>query len=870
MTVWDNYVARRAKTIRSNMSATTANKKAIVDFLWDWTANKGDWSKLLISKIVATESPLSQSDNEEVFNYFLQSLHLHAGLPALSISKPTYTPTSKQIELDSLSGITGVNRLAKNQTLNFAKNITVIYGENGTGKTGYSRILKTLGISYDNNKRILPNIYATAEPQSATINFKSNGTPQTFIWNGTNTHSDLESISVFNNSCVQFSINDRSLIVSPIGFHLFQLVSDELNKLNQLLQAKIAAYPTLLPWLSNLASTTPQYNFISTLSGSSDEHKLAELSNFASSHQSSLEAKETELKALNKTLIESEILALRSQIQELDALIGKVQNAQALFNKENWDTLVKCNEAISELESKTQTGIKDVAEQRGIEFYQTPQFNSFIQAAESYIKVIGEPEYPAEGSTCVYCLQTLDSYAKDLLRSYRLLLNDKTQENLTVLREKKSNLLQRVLQVETSLVFHQPTFGRDENQISIQPKEITEYNNNLGALQTAVATDKIQQDQTFDVDYSTIAAFLNDKRTVVKNNLASKSEALANLATRESTLIREIAELKDRKVLSEKVGEVKTAVKNFRIVNTLNAKAGDFTTSSISRKTSLAREELVQQDFENIFRMELTALRKANLKIDLRFGTDRGSSKVFQNISQHALGDILSEGEQKAIALAEFLTELQLDNTDAPIVFDDPVNSLDHRIIDEVVKRLIELSKGRQVIVFTHSILLLHSFIQQSELHHHKEAGVQFKFHRVRENFGTTGVLDEVSEVNSFNYYWKKLDNVVKTDPDGHDEARLSAEGYGHLRSAIEIAVEEDLFKRTIKRYKKGVAFPSLLRVNGTKIDEYKSKLNDIYEKCCVSIDGHSSPEEIHTTPTIIELKTDIEEFKKIRAQFTK
>jgi len=39
------------------MSSTITNKKAIVDFLWEWTANQGDWSKLLISKIVTTESP---------------------------------------------------------------------------------------------------------------------------------------------------------------------------------------------------------------------------------------------------------------------------------------------------------------------------------------------------------------------------------------------------------------------------------------------------------------------------------------------------------------------------------------------------------------------------------------------------------------------------------------------------------------------------------------------------------------------------------------------------------------------------------------------------------------------------------------------
>lgn len=430
-------------------------------------------------------------------------------------------------------------------------------------------------------------------------------------------------------------------------------------------------------------------------------------------------------------------------------------------------------------------------------------------------------------------------------------------------------MIQLVSQVDTNLTFHQNTFGTNENQAPVQPKEITNYNANLDSLKTTFTTNIIAQGSTFTFDYQTAIKFLTDKRTAVNNSLTQKSEAFANLATLEATLKKEIAELKDRKFISGKVAEVRTAIANHKVVNSLNANSSSFNTNSISRKTSSAREELVRQDFEDKFKKELIALRKPHLKVDLNFGTDRGNSVVYQKISSHALADILSEGEQKAIALAEFLTELQLDNTKAPIVFDDPVNSLDHKIIDEVVKRLIELSKQRQVIVFTHSILMLHSFIQQSELEHHRQAGVSFLFHRVKENFGITGILDEVEEVNSYSYYIKKLNLVLQTKPDGQDEAKLAAEGYGHLRSAIEITVEDDLFRKTIKRYKKGVAFPSLLRVDGSKIDAYKGKLNDIYEKCCVSIAGHSSPEEIHTTPTIEELKTDFEEFKKIRSQFT-
>jgi hypothetical protein len=114
------------------MASTTTAKKEIVDFLWEWAEPHGEWAKLLISTIVSTENDLPVTERQIVFDYFIDTLRINKNLPALTFIKPTYTPTGKQIELETLSEITGVNRLAKNQTLTFSKNLTVIFGENGT------------------------------------------------------------------------------------------------------------------------------------------------------------------------------------------------------------------------------------------------------------------------------------------------------------------------------------------------------------------------------------------------------------------------------------------------------------------------------------------------------------------------------------------------------------------------------------------------------------------------------------------------------------------------------------------------------------------------------------------------------------------
>jgi ABC-type polar amino acid transport system ATPase subunit len=851
------------------MTSTTTSKKELVDFLWEWAENHGEWSKLLVDKVVTTESSLSHSDRATIFNYFLQSIKLHTGLQSLTITKPAYTPTGKRVELTSLSDITGVNRLAKNQTLNFAPNISIIYGENGTGKTGYGRILKSFGFSYDSNNSIYANIFGSSEPKSALINFEANGVADTFTWDGTNRNQELESISVFNNNCVQISLSDRQLIVSPIGFHLFNIISGELKELEKLLQTKIASHPTALVRAETLHEGTPQQIFINGLKGTSTEEKLTELSSFSSQQEKELKDKETELNNLNKQLLLNEVQNLTLQETEINSLVTKIQTAESLLSPNNWDKLIKMNGKLAELQKQAKKGIKEIAESNGIEFYETREFQLFIQSAENYIKILNKPEYPNQEDLCVYCKQPLEKSAEELLRSYRKLLNDKTQENIKQLKQQKEQLINQILQVDTNLLLHQSSFGLDNDEKPIQPEEITDYNKELGVLKTTFVSDRIVEGSTFDFDYNKLSEFLKNKNKAIKTKLVQKKEVLSNLAAKENELKKKIAELKDRKLLSTKQAEVKSAIANHKIVSVLNSNYNNFNTNSISRKTTEAREALVKQNFNNIFQGELKALRKSNIKIELNFATDRGKSRVSQKIENHVLTDILSEGEQKAIALAEFLTELQLDNIEAPVIFDDPVNSLDHRIIDEVAKRLIELSKQRQVIVFTHSILLLNSFIQQSELDTNKQAGVKFAFRSVSSSFGETGIIDDVEEINSYTYYTKKLNLLLETKPNGQSEEEVARKGYGHLRSAIEVAVEENLLKKTVKRYAKGVAFPSLLRIDGDKIDKHKGKLNDIYEKCCVSIDGHSSPRVIHTTPTIDELKIDYDEFKKLRKEFT-
>ena len=64
----------------------------------------------------------------------------------------------------------------------------------------------------------------------------------------------------------------------------------------------------------------------------------------------------------------------------------------------------------------------------------------------------------------------------------------------------------------------------------------------------------------------------------------------------------------------------------------------------------------------------------------------------------------MSEGEQRAIAIANFMTEVQMDSKNIGVVFDDPVCSLDHKRRNVIAERLLDEAAFRQVVIFTHDI----------------------------------------------------------------------------------------------------------------------------------------------------------------------
>ena len=94
----------------------------------------------------------------------------------------------------------------------------------------------------------------------------------------------------------------------------------------------------------------------------------------------------------------------------------------------------------------------------------------------------------------------------------------------------------------------------------------------------------------------------------------------------------------------------------------------------------------------------------------VEFHTQGQRGQTFRSLvikGGHSPDKILSEGEQRAVALADFLTEIALNPANAGIVLDDPVTSQDHQRKNLIARRLVLEAKKRQVIIFTHDLVFL-------------------------------------------------------------------------------------------------------------------------------------------------------------------
>lgn len=447
----------------------------------------------------------------------------------------------------------------------------------------------------------------------------------------------------------------------------------------------------------------------------------------------------------------------------------------------------------------------------------------FYAAKNFALEAHPDKQFPNLGieSPCPLCQQPLSEGAARLLR-FGEFIQAEAEKKAQAQRKALSDESRRFAALDMSLNLDDVTYTEIEASDVQLAKDSKKFETALFARHEAIKT-AIASNEWNRIGQPPISPVTRLQALSVK--LIDEAKILEKASDEESRILLQhlYAELKDRVKLGQVKNLLLDAVRKLDRQEKLKKCLLAVRTNAISTKASELSEQFVSKELGDALNREFNALGVGNLSVAPQSRADRGKSlhKLVLQIPQACRpSDILSEGEQRAIAIGSFLAEVGLSGAKGGIVFDDPVSSLDHRRRERVARRLAEEATHRQVIVLTHDIYFLCLLVEEA-----KKTNIKILTQSLTRCATGFGVADpelpfEGKNTGKRTRALKAQQQVIaKLYKDGEDRRyrNETMDAYFHLRLAWERAIEEILFKGVILRFRKGI---ETQRLHGVSIED--------------------------------------------------
>ena len=492
-------------------------------------------------------------------------------------------------------------------------------------------------------------------------------------------------------------------------------------------------------------------------------------------------------------------------------------------------------------------------------------WQEFIAAGQTYRQHLVEVG-AHDADHCLYCRQPLTDAARSLITKYGDYLADKISADISAADEAIAAATLRLREaatadVESFLAEHadsETTRPAFYTAVSEAYTLLTGVQQSINAAEPAALDREHLGNLVTAIDEADDAA--RCRLVSLKAQAEDRLAALAEKKKERDELVAAAELARSWPTIERQVNGAKEADRLAILAKAIPA---------LSRKlTSLAKtasDQLINQNFEKLFQEECEALRAPRLKVDFigRQGKAQRRKMIGGKVKP---SKVLSEGEQKVLAMADFLAEARLAGITAPVIFDDPVSSLDHRRIREVAERIARLAEEHQVIVFTHDILLATNLLALFE------RSKRCAYFQVTDDVGK-GQVTHASGPR-----WDTVKSLAKRINDkiaaaqkesGEARAALVWTGYDWIRSWCEVFTEQELLQGVTQRYQPNVRMTTLPQIKAHALPATIATVTRIFEDACRFIDGHSQPLAAqYVSPTLSGLEQHWQELQDARQAY--
>ena len=856
--------------------------------LFDWCAARPSWQQEAI-RLLTAKPKLDAEELDQLEEAVKRDARIAAGTsPVWPALTKTHLKAGNKFApvtvLGSIGPLRNIDRLAAGQPpIKFAINgITLIYGANGSGKSGYCRVAKKICHCL-HDVTLRGNVFepASADPREVTLTFRVDGEKaRTVVWDDRNAPPpELGRISVFDSDAAGLYVDaERNIEFLPFELALLTNLAEAVRTLDGRFRAEearlVKAHQAPLP--QGYDKPTKISTMLARLKADEQLPDEASMRSFAVWE----EKDEADLQAIKLELGSDPALVKRVKEAAKSAVDTFVADANAIFKALGNDGLAALKEArqkAAQSRDAAKAAASALAAESAVPQLGSDTWRQMLMyardfAAEAFPTV--EPPQLANANTCVLCHQPLDAQAQERLAAFDAYVEGRANADAEAAKKDFGERAKAILDLKI-------VGGQDIKDKLVNFVEASKPRQAL--------VDRLDQFYTASqerhslaslaikaVDYASLGG-LPDLDRIVIDDLVAEATVLAkeiddlkptpDQAAKRIQRQQKLDELEARKKFS---ADIETFVARRNSLELLVKTKACTTACSVAGITSLItrmRRKVLTTSLQNSLQDEIGALDLGHLPLKLSDRGEVGKSKVQigleakQKVGKNS--DILSEGEKRALALAGFLAELKEVGVRHGIVVDDPVSSLDHARMEAVAKRLVKEAKARrQVIIFTHNLFFHHAVFEEA-----KDMKVPLRQEWIaKHGDGRFGIIDDGQQPWVSISVTKRLpiiDGLLKAKKPTYSEADEAERSfvtsiYTKMRETWEHTIEEVLFAGVVGRFRPNVA---TMQLRAAHVD--KSDYETVYAGMtrCSKYSGHDQAAGV---------PADLPKFTEIEADFNK
>lgn len=847
----------------------------VLDEILAWSEGRALWQRDALRRLLVAEN-LSESDISELTELCKQPHGLAEGLVAKPLDKsqlPDQSTKGGRIEIESIYHHCGVNALAERQSLSFGPNLTIVYGDNASGKSGYTRIFKD-ACRARGAEDILGNVLSESAPaqQVISIRYRVGNDGTSVEWTGKGEDTAIRHVKVFDSHAAAVYLKEKTDVAfRPFGLDLFDKLVRACQDVRSALEKEERLHNTSQTQNLEFPEGTAVAKVVSGISSLTDPEKvrkLAELSDEETAQQALLAKQLVDLQSQDPAKLTKE-LALRvgrfrtflARLKELDKTLSDTA-VRHLFALQE-ETRAKA-QAVKDLREKTIPS-KQVLDGTGIDAWR-----ELWEAARVFSnqRAYRDKDFPVteDGARCLLCQQPYSDEAAARLRDFEQFIQSAAERDF----KKARDAYGAAYKLLDELVIRPETIADTLNEFQVESEELaTKLGGSFGQLEerkaTVLAALKEKKGHPDDLHSYEICAVAVEnlieqlEQRIVQLGKDAKPDEIAKT---KQTLSDLDARLKLVQHLDTVLAEIE---RKKRLAAYVQCKQ-DTNFQGITQKSGALTKEVVTKQLQSSFARELGKLNFKHVEVELsEAGGSHGTfyhKVVLKRAPSIEVQKVVSEGEARCLSIAAFFAEQSTADEESTILFDDPVSSLDHKWRTRVAARLVEEASHRQVIVFTHDIVFLLALQQQSEL-----IKIGCVNQHLRNNPASgAGVCSEelpwvAMKVSKKLKTLRKLQqDAVKVFNDGHIDAyEIEARKiYGFLREAWERALEEVLLGGVVERFRNSVQTKQIQSISDIE-DMDCEELEVGMTKCSGLLIGHDQAAAANdAVPEPDELLVDI------------